>query len=376
MYHNYHLNKNTLFLGGYLFSLSIYLIVHYTVFESNSKLAIAILFKHFSPIFYLPGAMIYLYVRGGLNNNQQLSKKDLLHFIPFIISAINIFPYYFTPFELKLELAKDIYTLSNFSKLSDKYLFYPFYLSAFIRSILFILYIGGCMNQIWNHKKHSSGSILRNKPSINHWLVFITTSGFILAICLLVISIIFYTHLDIARQNINSHFFVVLAGFCFLHIPVAMIFFPVWIYGEKGIISTSQSKQIPRIDKVNIDPKKEELNELAKRIIECFDIQQPFLQKDFNLDKLSEMLDTPKYQLYNALNSILHKKFTQIRAIYRVEHVKKLLSVENFENISLEEVWKKSGFSSKSNFFTTFKEETGITPIDYIEQINTSSKIQ
>ena len=376
VYNNYYVNKSILFLGGYLFSLSIYTLIHYIIFESDSILAIAILYRHFSPIFYLPGAMIYLYIRGMLNNNQKISRKDLMHFIPFIIGTINISPYFFTPFALKLGLAKDIYTLSNFSKLYDKYLFYPFYISAFVRSGLFSLYVGACIYQLWKHKIHFNEPSDSSKQNLSRWLIFITTSAFILAICLIAISIIFYVHKIVVRTDIGTHFFGVLAGFCFVFIPLAMIFFPPWVYGEKAIISIAPSNRIAIPDKVNIDPKKEELDRLAMKIIECFEIKKPYLQKDFSLDQLAEMLVVPKYQIYNSLNSSLHKKFTQLRATYRVEYAKRLLSTENMENIPLEEVWTKSGFSSKSNFFTTFKEETGYTPTDFIEQINTSFKNQ
>ena len=376
VYHNYYINKNTLFLGGYLFSLSLYTLVHYIVFESDSILAIAILFRHFSPIFYLPGALIYLYIRGILNNKQSFSKKDLLHFIPFIISTINILPYFFTPFSLKLELAEDIYAMSNFSKLYDQYLFYPFYLSAFIRSGLLISYVGACFYQLWKHKIHFSESLYSSKQNLYRWLIFITTSAFVMSICLIAISFIFYIRKDVVRTEVNTHFFVILAGASFVFIPLAMIFFPTWVYGEKALVSTAQSKPIPTLNKVEVDLKKEELDKLATQIIACFEIQKPYLHKDFSLDQLSELLDVPKYQIYNALNSSLCKKFTQLRATYRVEHAKRLLSTVNLENISLEEIWTKSGFSSKSNFFTTFKEETGVTPTEYTEQIKTSFKKQ
>lgn len=317
--------------------------------------------------------MIYLYIRGTLSNNKTFSKKDVWHLVPCIIGAINILPYYFTPFTPKLELAKDIYILSNFTKLYDKYLFYPFYISAFIRSGLFMLYVGACVYKLWKHKKHFNEPLHSSKQNSYRWLIFITTSAFILAICLNFISIIFYTDKDVARAEINTNFFVVLSGFCFVIIPTVMIFSPKWVYGEKTV-TVPQPKHIPNLNIASIDLKKEEFDELATRIIECFEKQKPYLQKDFSLDQLSKMLDVPKYQIYKSLNSSLHKKFTQLRAKYRVEHIKYLLSTENLGNVSLEEIWIKSGFSSKSNFFTTFKEETGVTPTDYIEQIKNTFK--
>jgi len=50
-----------------------------------------------------------------------------------------------------------------------------------------------------------------------------------------------------------------------------------------------------------------------------------------------------------------------------------MLKNQKSEALSLKEIWINSGFSSKTNFFTTFKEETGFTPTEYIK--NTKNKI-
>jgi AraC-like DNA-binding protein len=46
---------------------------------------------------------------------------------------------------------------------------------------------------------------------------------------------------------------------------------------------------------------------------------------------------------------------------------KKISLSEEITISSLEGIWTKSGFSSKTSFFTSFKEETGMTPIEFIE---------
>jgi hypothetical protein len=36
---------------------------------------------------------------------------------------------------------------------------------------------------------------------------------------------------------------------------------------------------------------------------------------------------------------------------------------------SMEGVWIKSGFSSKTSFFVSFKEVTGMTPLEYLKSL-------
>jgi AraC-like DNA-binding protein len=36
----------------------------------------------------------------------------------------------------------------------------------------------------------------------------------------------------------------------------------------------------------------------------------------------------------------------------------------------MEGIWTKAGFSSRTNFFVSFKEETGLTPLEFIKNKN------
>jgi YesN/AraC family two-component response regulator len=57
-----------------------------------------------------------------------------------------------------------------------------------------------------------------------------------------------------------------------------------------------------------------------------------------------------------------------LRTSFRVKHAKKLLLTVEIDSVSLNGIWMESGFSSRTNFFTSFKEETGLTPIEFIQK--------
>jgi AraC-like DNA-binding protein len=38
--------------------------------------------------------------------------------------------------------------------------------------------------------------------------------------------------------------------------------------------------------------------------------------------------------------------------------------------ITIEAIGKQSGFKTRSHFYTVFKEKTGFTPTEYLEQVN------
>jgi hypothetical protein len=94
--YNWNINKNTIFLAAFLILISIYGITHYLTIYGKSLFLLAIFFNNLSSLFLLLGPFLYFYVRGVLTDKIALSKKDLLHFIPFVIHFIGIIPYIFS----------------------------------------------------------------------------------------------------------------------------------------------------------------------------------------------------------------------------------------------------------------------------------------
>lgn len=101
-------NLNSFFLAAYFMVLSTYGIAHYYATESSSPVGLAITFNHFSPLWVLAGPLLFFYVRGTLSDNFHWRKYDWLHGIPFIIYLISVGPYYITPFDEKISIAKSI----------------------------------------------------------------------------------------------------------------------------------------------------------------------------------------------------------------------------------------------------------------------------
>jgi transcriptional regulator GlxA family with amidase domain len=112
-----------------------------------------------------------------------------------------------------------------------------------------------------------------------------------------------------------------------------------------------------------------EMNELANLILNYLITEKPFVDSKFSLDDLAKQLDVPKHHIYYCFKSILNTKFTTLRSQLRVEFAKELLISGQLEQLSMEGIWSKTGFSSRTNFFVTFKEITGLTPLEFV-QIN------
>ncbi len=92
------------------------------------------------------------------------------------------------------------------------------------------------------------------------------------------------------------------------------------------------------------------------------------LYKDtaIKLSDISVKIGVSSHKLSQFLNDNLGKSFATFLNEYRIEEAKKLLK-ENHK-ITLESIGFEAGFSSKSNFYATFKKVVGQTPAQYQKQ--------
>jgi AraC-like DNA-binding protein len=367
IFYNYKRNNNSLLLAGYLFPVYLYGIKHYIVFESDSIFGIAIFHGHFSPIFLLPGAMLYLYIRNSLKNEWKLTKKDLLHFLPFFIDVINVIPFYSITWSEKIATAQHLYLDANYNKFGHTNLIYPFYAMSTIRVFLFLAYIiasSALLLKNWkNNLSIKKEMIIKN---FFRWLTFLNGSAIILAACTLTVQLVFLGKENIQKADINDYYYTHFAYLIMSTIPLVMIFYPQVIYG----VPISLSKKKNSNNKGNVTAQINELDLLAERILSYFEISKPYLNHNFTLDDLATELGVTKQQIYVCLNKCIGKKFIVLRTSFRIEHAKQLLLSSDIDKVSLQGIWMESGFSSKTNFFTTFKEETGLTPLEFIENQN------
>jgi AraC-like DNA-binding protein len=106
--------------------------------------------------------------------------------------------------------------------------------------------------------------------------------------------------------------------------------------------------------------------ELSGKIMDYINIEKPYLDRNFKIDDISKTFDVPHNHIYYCLNEIQQTKFNMLRNEKRVEFAKELLKT-SYEEISIEDIGHQSGFSSVSSFYSTFKDVTGFTPVQWVK---------
>lgn len=386
-YYNWKTNKNSIYLSLLILFIAIHGVSHSLLISRQPLELIAVLFNNFSPLYFLAGPMIFFYVRGTLLDDWRIQYKHLWHFIPFLIMIIVVAPYWFTSFDYKLnmirKMAEDPNNVININ--TNKWISNR--VSLLSRSILLLGYSIVCFYQLYHYhpSKSERHAIPKNQLKLTlRWLVILVTSIFLIASGYLLFTLQYsFSILRLTSDPSGSDSpFGYLAILAFLLIPITLIFIPQILYGipiDRNSISTivndSESLKEPSIFNEYIDNvESENINEpfatLAGQIMNYLNEQKPFLNPTFSMDDLARALDIPRHHLYYCMNRVMKIKFPELRKKLRIEHAKKMLQDGKYQTLSIEGIGFQSGFSSRSNFFTVFKEEVGMTPSAYIEQLS------
>ncbi len=147
--YNYRKNVSLIFLAGFLIPIAIYGLVHFYSVIAKSVIGIVITYGHFMPLFFLPGPMLFFYIRSTLNDSlTKLKRTDIFHFVPFFIALVSIFPYYFWSFTTKYEVASQIVDQVERLKIINITWLYPNFINLVIRPFILLIYSLICLRII------------------------------------------------------------------------------------------------------------------------------------------------------------------------------------------------------------------------------------
>ncbi len=103
------------------------------------------------------------------------------------------------------------------------------------------------------------------------------------------------------------------------------------------------------------------------QIYQHFEKEDTYLNSELSLEVLSKDLDIPKYYFSQLFNVYIGKNFYQFVAEYRIKYAINRLKEEG-GRLKIESLAYDCGFNSKTSFNRYFKEITGFTPLEYLQQ--------
>jgi AraC-like DNA-binding protein len=139
---------------------------------------------------------------------------------------------------------------------------------------------------------------------------------------------------------------------------------------NKPVLADSTAVAIDR-NKIIFEPNNENFSNLYFELRELLETKQLYLNPNLILEDLIKELGTNKKYIYYAIKLNYDDNFRSLLSDYRINHVKSLIveSIKTKKKIHMEEIQESSGFQSNASFFRVFKSKTGLTPLEYVEQV-------
>ncbi len=124
------------------------------------------------------------------------------------------------------------------------------------------------------------------------------------------------------------------------------------------------------IEESSSDSGTESRKELFREMIEIIEKQKLYLNPDFSQKNLITLLSTNKRYLYEAISYFGDGNFKSIVNRYRMDEVKRLMkdACTDGKKVS-SNVYLEAGFNSIASYHRIFKEFTGLTPKEYLREL-------
>ncbi|MDT8888241.1 helix-turn-helix domain-containing protein [Aquirufa regiilacus] len=160
--------------------------------------------------------------------------------------------------------------------------------------------------------------------------------------------------------------------------PIIILFFPNWLYANQ-INANQQNKwdlflekylnhSISEVKKTDFITNDEE-EDLA-RIMNYLKNEKKYLNPGLSIHEISKSLDIPQARVTYYFNKIIKTPFPKLRNQLRINHAIELISQNAHQSLSIEGIAMQSGFKNKSTFYLAFKDEKGMTPLEWISNKN------
>jgi AraC-like DNA-binding protein len=155
-----------------------------------------------------------------------------------------------------------------------------------------------------------------------------------------------------------------------------LTFLMIYWIGYNGFSQSEifTSQQFQSYKKTTLEKTVTDIDTLRKfkEISETIYTKKIFADTDLTLRTLSITLNLKEKELSRIINKSTQKNFYHFINQFRIDEFKKLLSSPKAKQLSILGLAQEAGFSSKSTFYTAFKNIEGITPKEYQNQLKKS----
>ena len=362
-------NPANRYLGYHFFLNALFGIAHWATVVSDSDTLRAIFTIHYFPVYLLNTPFLYFYVRAVLTDKIYIKGWDYIHFLPFFLILINVFPYAIQPWAFKLNFASKFH--KEFSTIYQlKFPFISFSVYFISRSILSLAYIGMSCVIVFSSLKQG---IFKHSIGLKNWLFVCLGLGAIFNLSLVAFCIYSLMHNDLLLLMNEDRSGRTVATILMSALTISIYFFPKILYGLQFNTRNSLVDVIKLNNQISSNTKNsDQIKSRIEQIQTALDAYLPikkYLKPGFSLSDLVKDVGIPEHLLTFYFNNHQGITFLKWKNQLRIEEAVKLLEAGNADTNTLESVGKACGYKSRSNFIQAFKTQTGESPSAYLKKL-------
>jgi len=291
------------------------------------------------PFDFVGGPLLFLYIR-SLITNSKLKQRDWLHFLPAILVAICLIPYYLQSREYKLAAwsSVDWYQLRSALVITQ-----------------FLVYLVLIVITLVRYSR-----TLKKQPSSYEKAVLVQ-------IRFLVISFIALWLLGILRYALDMRFpYHMNQTNLVLPVGATIIVYVLAYLGlrtSEVLTGRGDLPAVKKYEKSTLTPERAE--RYLQRLQHAMEPEKLYTDGDLTLQKLATKLSIPAQHLSQVVNEQLQQNILDFINTHRVEEAKRRLLDPERKHLSILSIAEDVGFNSKSSFNAVFKKHTNLTPSEF-----------
>lgn len=113
------------------------------------------------------------------------------------------------------------------------------------------------------------------------------------------------------------------------------------------------------------DSEDDRMSNLYEMILVRMEQSKPYLDPNFSLQSLSHMINRSERYVSQAINKSGKTNFNRLVVRYRINEARRLVTLHG-ESITMNDVAEQSGFANRISFYRSFREETGLSPTEFL----------
>jgi AraC-like DNA-binding protein len=313
---------------------------------------------------------LFLYLQSVKENKIYWQKSTLFHFVPALLVGINYIPYYTLDYREKTAFFLRQITIPTGPASMNINLFLDDNICKILPFFSMFVYL---VIMIWKFE------VMINDPSLNSQKQKIkkfTSSiiGFYVINWLPYLLIFSFSAFHLGNEKIQYIYknqylpdITILSLFA-VSVPLSLFLIPSFTYKNQleFIKSTLIYDFFTTSEKNKIIKQKEMPDELTS-IINLMKDEKRFLNVNLTINHISHELGISQTKISSLFQNHLYTTFPKFKNKLRVNEAVDLLEKNEHKNLSIEGIAMKAGFKNKSTFYIAFKNELGLTPIEWIK---------